>query len=162
MLYLIDANNLAGKMDILGNKDFDLELFRIVSQYAYLKSKKVILVFDGCGQLWSSYGGGQIRVIYAGDCNYSSADEKIVDMVRTHKHPEGYTVITDDSGIRGEIEAIAERKGKKITIVSASHFAKKIADSLKYDDDDEIDNDKELGDDEIKEINDELMKIWKE
>jgi hypothetical protein len=159
MPYLVDANNLAGKMNLLGENDFDQKLFLAVSRYANLKNKKIILVFDGYGNVADS---GATKVIYAkGDYGFESADEKIIDMIRYAKSPEDYIVVSNDHEIINEINKFNEEKRSKIQIVSASLFAgrmRAVQDSTVKDE--PIDKD-DLSDDEVDKINKELLKIWK-
>jgi hypothetical protein len=159
MPYLIDANNLAGKMNLLGENDFDWKLFLIVSRFANLKNKKIILVFDGYGNVADA---GTTKVIYAkGDYGFNSADEKIIDMIRYAKSPEDYIVVSNDHGIVNEIHKFNEEKRLKIQIASASDFAGRVRAVLDGAAKDEpIDEDK-LNKDEVDKINDELLKIWK-
>ena len=46
MNYLIDANNLAGSLDLLEEDYFDLLLCQRLSEWLGEKQKKIILVFD--------------------------------------------------------------------------------------------------------------------
>jgi len=156
MHYIIDANNLAGKLNILNNKDFDKELIVIIKEYFDNKKHRVDLVFDGQDLMGDKIRDGCLTVIYTPRDNYYvGADDKIVELVNGDLDgmEHGFVfVVTDD------LELI-ERVGKvsdKIQIVKARDFANSI--NLKS----EIEEVEEgLSEDEQDEITRELLTIWK-
>jgi predicted RNA-binding protein with PIN domain len=161
MPYLIDANNLAGKLNILGEKDFDQKLASILSHYLNLRHKKIILVFDGFGTVRENYHE-RLKVYYAGE-NYSgrSADEAIIELVMRSKAPQDNIIVSDDLEIREEIGRIARLRGVKIKIAGAKHFAAELFRVVEGAEQD-VDNEDELSDDKKKEITDELMNLWQQ
>jgi hypothetical protein len=160
MPYLIDANNLAGKMGILKEKDFDRRLVQVLCGYLTIKNRKMILVFDGIGSMKNLPGDRRLEIIYAGDYSYGSADEKILDMIRFGQIDQSHIIITDDLGIIQELERIMINKGD-YKVIRSSDFAKEIARTLNKDLSEEEDNKEELGPREVKEINEELLELWK-
>lgn len=156
MINIIDANNLAGKLDLLGEVAFDEKLIKLIEQY---KKSKYILVFDGRDLMGDRYDKGSITVIYTPkDKFYKSADDKIVELARVYLNSgEGAKIITDDLEIIGKVGEIINESGGKINLEKATVFAQKLTSYLE--------NKREgdgLADDEINEINRDLFKNWKE
>ena len=132
MPYLIDANNLAGKLRILKNSGFDQELISLVKTYFVPRGKKAILVFDSNDPLGDRYTEDGITVIYTPrDAVYENADDKIIELMENEKRPEDWIVVSDDMRI------IDEAQRYDIEAMLASDFAKKLAPELDLDDDDE-------------------------
>ena len=120
MPYLIDANNLAGSLDLLDEDDFDQKLIDIIKRYinAY-NNKKIILVFEGIDPMGDKAFDGNLTVVRAprdGDY-YKDADVKIIEMINNAEKPEQLVVITDDR----EILDAAREAG--CPIKKASYFA---------------------------------------
>jgi hypothetical protein len=158
MPYLIDANNLAGKLGLLGEKDFDQKTLLIVSGFALARNKKIILVFDGAGNLADTQN---INVIYArGDYGFDSADEKMIDMIRFARQPEDYIVVTNDQGIIRVVEKLNEERNLRIKLERAEDFARRIRANNDARLVDEGDEKEELSAEEVDEINKELLKEW--
>lgn len=155
MINIIDANNLAGKLNLLEEKDFDEKLVQLLSQY---KKSKYILVFDGRDNLGDKYEKDNITVIYTPrDSFYKSADDKIVELAKEYLHSgEGAKIITDDLEIISKVEKIIIDKGGKIDFEKATMFAKKLNNYL-YNRLEE----KELTEDEAEKINQSLLNAWK-
>ncbi len=165
MHYIVDANNLAGKLYILKEKDFDKKLIELIKAYNVKKNKKITLVFDGVDSLGDKYNEGNITIIYTPRDNYyKSADDKIIEIVEkelSSEYPElsSLTVITDDRDLKATMERIVEKTGKKITIQSVSKFVKQLREYYKTKEENNQNKDG-LSDDEIKQINEEMLKIW--
>jgi len=160
MPYLIDANNLAGKLAILGRDDFDIYLTGILAQYVAIKNKKIILVFDGMGALANDYGEN-IKVIYALD-NYGSetADDVMEDIIGKSINPRDYIIVSDDIDLRNRVEAIARRKGSKLKMISTTSYANEITNTIRYNSEVDESSD-DLSDSEKRKINEELYNAWK-
>ena len=151
MPYLIDANNLAGKLKILNNSGFDQELISLIKIYLVSKNKKAILVFDSNDPLGDRYTEDNVTVIYTPrDAVYENADDKIIELMQNEKKPEDWIVVSDDMRI------IDEAQKCDIEIMLATDFAKKLAPDLDIDDEDE----EELSSDAIDYINSELLDEW--
>ncbi len=119
MPYLIDANNLAGKLDLLDEDDFDQKLIKIIKEYISAYNKNITLVFEGRDPMGDKVVDGNLTIIRAprdGDY-YKDADVKIIEMINSAEKPKQLVVITDDREI---IEA-AEQAGCQIK--KASYFA---------------------------------------
>lgn len=155
MINIIDANNLAGKLNLLKEEAFDEKLIKLISQY---KKSKYILVFDGRDRLGDKYEKGNITVIYTPkDEFYKSADDKIVELARKYLNSgEGAKIVTDDLEIIGKVEKIINDSGGKINLEKATEFAKKLNSYFANKREEKI-----LADDEIDDINQNLLKVWK-
>ena len=55
MIYLIDANNLAGKLGILKNENFDKLLIKIIRHWPASRKNKIFLVFDSADPMGDKY-----------------------------------------------------------------------------------------------------------
>jgi len=155
MINIIDANNLAGKLDLLKEDAFDEKLIGLLSRY---KKSKYILVFDGLDRMGDKYERGNITVIRTPkDEFYRSADDKIVELAKIYLHSgEGAKIITDDLEIIGRVEKIVNDSGGKIILEKATLFAEKLKSYLENQREE-----KSLAEDETEEIDDELFNLWK-
>lgn len=161
MIFIIDANNLAGQLGLLAKKDFDRELISIIKIYLETKKIKVFLVFDGRDNMGDKYEEGLLTVIYTPrDSYYKSADDKIIEIVISLKSKvkDEVKVITDDREIINEVEKLAGNNSQ-IKIIKASDFAVKLKSLIKDIGEDE-ENDKNLSGSEVEKINEELLDIW--
>jgi len=154
MINIIDANNLAGKFNLLREDAFDEKLIQLLSQY---KKSKYILVFDGRDIMGDKYVKENITVIYTPkDSYYKSADDKIVELARVYLNSgEGAKIITDDLEIINKVQKIIDDSGGKIILEKATLFAEKLISYLENKSEDG------LADDEIDDINQYLLKAWK-
>lgn len=155
MINIIDANNLAGKLNLLGEENFDEKLIELVKQY---KKSKYILVFDGRDNMGDKFERENITVIYTPkDSFYKSADDKIVELAKIYLNSgEGAKIITDDLEIISKVEKIINDSGGKINLEKATTFAQKLISYLENKE-----KEKDLADDETEEINQDLLKVWK-
>jgi len=158
MHYIIDANNLAGKLKILNKKDFDLELIEIVREFFGEKKHRVDLIFDGRDNMGDKRSEGSLNIIYTPrDSYYMGADDKIVELVNSdlegleHGH---VFVITDDLELIERVQKAAE----KIQIIKVSDFAQSILLKLEVE---ELAIEEELSEEEESEITEEMLGIWK-
>ncbi|MFA5318527.1 MAG: NYN domain-containing protein [Patescibacteria group bacterium] len=149
MPYLIDANNLAGKLGILREPDFDQRLVEIMRAYAESAGKKIILVFDSNDLLGDRYTEDNVTVIYTPrDAIYENADDKIIELMEQEKKPGDWIVISDDTKILDKADDLG------IDSMLARDFARKLNPDIK------IENEDELSESEESEITDELMDEW--
>jgi len=119
MPYLVDANNLAGKLNLLNKKDFDQKLITVIKRFIDRTNKKIILVFEGIDPMGDKLARGNLTIIFSPrDDYYKSADDKIIEIINNETKPEQLVVISDDREI---IEA-AKQAGCQIK--QASYFAK--------------------------------------
>ncbi|RLC38288.1 hypothetical protein DRH27_02655, partial [Candidatus Falkowbacteria bacterium] len=63
MLYIIDANNLAGKLKMLGEENFDKKLRDLIKEYFKKKKSLVILVFDSSDPMGDKITDGNITLV---------------------------------------------------------------------------------------------------
>lgn len=171
MLHIIDANNLAGKLDLLSRDDFDIVLINLIKEYS--QTKKFILVFDSADPMGDKVVDGNLTIIYTpNDSYYENADDKIIEIVKQNKKKLGFgyrkpsfndgniRVITDDIEIKEKIEKLNLEENLNIELQDASELAAKIIDNQKEQ---EKNNNKSgLKDNEIDDINNELLNIWGE
>ncbi|MFH1744771.1 MAG: NYN domain-containing protein [bacterium] len=160
MHYIIDANNLAGVLGILFEDDFDEKLVGIIKDYNKGKSKKISLVFDSADNMGDKYSIGNIDVIYTPRDNYyKSADDKIIELLKNIcenlKNKDEVVVITDDIELR-ELAKKASEKNRNVYFQKATDFAIKLNKNL-YS---QGYGDEKINDDEIKKINDDLLRLW--
>jgi len=156
MNYIIDANNLAGKLDLLGEENFDKKLIEMMRNYFLNKKIKVYLVFDSADLMGDKFQEENIFVVYTPrDKYYKSADDKIVELVKKYLEDskEEITVVTDDIELKDKVKKISE-KTNKVFLQQATAFAEKLKLDIYKEDDG-------LSEDEKDEINDELLNIWK-
>jgi len=161
MKYIIDANNLAGKLKTLGEKNFDKKLIEMISNYSEGKSNSIIIVFDPKDE-WGDKNivSETITVIYTPrDAYYESADDKIVEIINRHLTigKEELTVITDDVGLKKRVEKLMEETGVNINFISATDYAGKIL-RKKTAENEGIKN--KISKEDEADINKELLKIW--
>jgi len=155
MPYLVDANNLAGRLKILREPDFDQTLVELVRDYSERTDKKIILVFDSSDTLGDRYTEANITVIYTPrDAVYNNADDKIMELMANEKRPQDWTVITDDMNI---IEAARDLD---IETISTRDFAAELTPAGNLTDDGEAED--EMSDLEQAKITDELLEEWEE
>lgn len=158
MHYIIDANNLAGRLKILDKKDFDLELIEVVRDYFGEKKHRVDLIFDGRDNMGDKRSEGNLNIVYTPrDSYYVGADDKIVELVNSdlegleHGH---VFVITDDLELIERVQKVAE----KIQIIKVSEFVKSILMKLEVK---ELEVEEELSEEEEDEITEEMFRLWK-
>ena len=156
MLYIIDANNLAGKLGILFEDDFDKKLIAIIKDWSKRKNK-IYLIFDSVDFMGDKYTEDNIIVIHTPkDSYYASADDKVIETAKKLlvSEKEEIRVVTDDLGIIKKMENIVDNKFK---IIRASEFAEKVEKNIDLD----FNQKSELDEKEVADINSELLKIWK-
>ncbi len=155
MIHIIDANNLAGKLDLLDKKDFDKILVDIIKQYKPDKNHEFVLVFDSNDPMGGKIKDGRITVVYTPRDNYyKDADDKILEIAESLKEND-MIVITDDIEIKEKVKKINLDKNLNIKQKNSTEFA------LELSKEDLIDNDSKLSKDDEEEINKELLDIWK-
>lgn len=153
MIHVIDANNLAGKLDLLKQKDFDRQLTEIVKEFYAEKKIQVFLVFDSLDPMGDKIRSGYLTIVYTPrDSHYSSADDMIIELVEATTKRQ-VRVITDDLEIIEKVEEIGEGSDKDIQILKATKFAKQLEFGIER-------NEIEKGDYEDEELNEELLKAW--
>ena len=158
MYYLIDANNLAGAMDLLEEKDFNEILIDLISDYLEDNRKKVILVFDSNSLMGDIFNDGRLKVIYGPrDEYYQSADDKIVEIAREEDPDEGMILVTNDNEIKDEVSVINKEQNRKneIILISSDEFKMELREEEII-----LNTEEELGENEVEKINNELMEEW--
>jgi hypothetical protein len=160
-MYLIDGNNLAGALGMLGQNDCNQKLIRVLSGFLGGGQKKATIIFDGYGPGCAPHSRGGIRIEYASDsANWrESADDKIVFILRRVNRGMAITVITDDRELRDRVLRSAEEQDRKVEIISASEFAKRIHER-NLPAESSIDDKGSLSENEIRELNEELLTSW--
>jgi len=136
MQYIIDANNLAGKLKMLGEKNFDKKLRDLIREYYKEKKSRVILVFDSSDPMGDKITDGNITLVYTPkDRYYNGADDKIIELIERELSVERselnslggtITVVTDDRDLIKRIEKIIEGiDSKKVKLERATDYALK-------------------------------------
>ncbi len=165
MHYIIDANNLAGQLGLLDEKDFDEKLIRIVKEYFGDKNHDINLIFDGLDRFGDKYRDGNITVIRAPRYDKdNSADDKIVEIL-AKTNTKGIILVTDDLELIGRVEKLEDERRIQIQKIKANDFAQKIELRLKHASINSAHGknfDNNLSKKEIDNINEELLEIWKE
>ena len=158
MYYLIDANNLAGTMGLLEEKDFNEILIDLISDFLDDSRKKVILVFDSNSLMGDSFEEGRLKVIYGPrDEYYQSADDKIIEIAREEDPDEGMALVTNDNEIKDEVGVINKEQNRKneIILISSDEFKMELGEEEIVSSDEDS-----LEEGEVEEINNELMEEW--
>jgi len=164
MIFIVDANNLCGKLDLLKENDFDKKLISIMKEYNYGKGNEIILVFDGADYMGDRYSEDNITVIRTPkDGFYKSADDKIIELAEQYAGVE-LVVVSDDIDIKEKVKNIANNKSENIRLEQSTAWAKKIENFFikkEIQKSAEINDGTDLNKDEINEINKDLLKHWK-
>jgi len=155
MPYIIDANNLAGQLNLLKIKNFDKELIQLIKKWAENKHKKIILVFDSNYFMGDQIVEDNITIIYTPRDNYyHNADDKIIELIEKSHHV-GFTIVTNDIELKQRITRFEKSNNLNIKFKSATRFAQILKNSF------ELNQDKEIFNEEDKEkINRELLRAW--
>lgn len=179
MHYIIDANNLAGKLGILFEDGFDQKLIHLMQDYFRDKKIRVSLVFDSIDTMGDFYHEDGIDIVYTPrDGYYKNADDKIVELVKEQqgvdlqsdfgqqkevvKGLDEVTVVTDDIEIKNAVQKVAREIARQIYLVQSTDLAEKIREKFGDDGADDLDGEtRGLSDDEVGGINDEFLKLWK-
>jgi hypothetical protein len=170
MYFIIDANNLAGRMKLGGAHLWQDELIGIIKERTAGKKWRLVLVFDGQDRFGDKYEDGRITVIEAPrEEGVQAADEKIKEIIKKDmKNGEwrarDYHLITDDAELKEAVAIIADKHGAKIIFAGIEEFLEKIkyfGGKPETDNEDGEADDKDLGEAQIKTINDELLRLWK-
>ena len=133
MIYVIDANNLAGKLELLLEDDFDKILISQVKKYFNDKEIKVILVFDSADLMGDKIIEGHFEIVYTPrDSFYKCADDKVLEITSNYLNEEDLkeelVIVTDDIELKEKIkkEIRDSENGYRVKVIRATDFAKKI------------------------------------
>ena len=163
MIYIIDGNNVAGKLKMLGEDNFDKKLIEIIRNYNLNRNSPILLVFDGREQMGDKVAvDTKLIVRYSPrDGYYNSADDLIVEIVEKNlnRKKEEITVITDDIELKKRIIKIQEQFGGHVHLEQATRFVEKLK-RLDAQIDDREDGKRGLSKSERKDINEDLLKLW--
>ncbi|MCK5061327.1 NYN domain-containing protein [Candidatus Parcubacteria bacterium] len=163
MIYIIDGNNVAGKLKMLSKDNFDKKLIELIRVYNQNRNSPILLVFDGCEQMGDKAAIDPLFTVRYSpkDGYYESADDLIVEIVEKNlnRKKEEITIITDDIALKKRIEKARERFGGNIIFQQATRFAEKLI-ALKVEADTKEDGERGLNKDEQAEINKDLLKLW--
>ena len=180
MNYIIDANNLAGRLGLLDEKDFDKELIAIIQSYLGDKQKIIVLVFDSLDPVGDKISLGSLEIIYSARDDYNkTADDKILEIFTQWSNANcqgggickyslniirkiaknNLTFVSDDLALRNKVKEIKEGINEKIKLMHNDDFIQMLN---RTSDMEEIDDgSRDLDDDEVDDINSELLKAWK-
>lgn len=178
MHYIIDGNNLAGKLGILFEDNFDQKMIGLVRKYFIGKKIKVSLVFDSLDLMGDIFHEEYLDIIYTPrDRFYKNADDKIVELVkmrhgvdlrsnfgrqRENIHDlDEVTVVTDDIEIKNAIQKVADEISRKIYLIQSTDFALKILNKTQGNKILDSGDTKDISDDDVEKINNEFLKLWK-
>jgi hypothetical protein len=133
MMYIFDANNLAGKLGLLGEVDFDKMLLARLRGYFGDRRPEVCLIFDSVDPVGDRFSSGNIEVVYTPRDNYySSADDKVLEVALAHLADEDFkdelVIVTDDLDLTEKVRAAIAYHAKrdKVRVVRSTDFADKI------------------------------------
>jgi hypothetical protein len=161
MLYIIDANNLAGALGLLERKDFDTILPVLVGDFFAGKQNEAVLVFDPRDSLGDRYSCGKLEIVYAPrDDFYRDADDKVLEIVKNHLSDENFKkeirVVTNDLELRNKLKAAMSESpiGRRVKLIRADDFVRELERRLEGEDEAEEKNIDEPG------LNDELLRAW--
>jgi hypothetical protein len=162
MLYIIDANNLAGQLGLLESRDFDTILPVLVGDFFAGTQNQAVLVFDPRDSLGDKYRQGNLEIVYTPRDNfYRNADDKVIEIVKNYLADENFKkeirIVTSDSDLRDKIKAaMAESPiGWRVKLLRAEDFADEMERRMGYSSEDDEKNIDDPG------LNEELLKAWK-
>ncbi len=96
VLYLIDGNNLIGKIKTLKKRDVTREKLAYMIEKHFLgKNNNAVLFYDGFMKEAIRVEG--VDIVYS---DKSTADEKIKDRIEREKNPRVITVVTSDFNLQ--------------------------------------------------------------
>ena len=158
-MYIIDGNNVAGKLKILGEENFDRKFLSLVMKWNTRKRVKITVVFDsgdwmGDKQILDSY----VRAVYTPqDSFYRDADDKIVEIIRRNylSPGEAMILVTEDRELITRAQEEARQAGQKIEILSSGEFAIKLG-AVRADEE----ADRELSKEKMDDITTDLLNEW--
>ena len=163
MLYIIDANNLAGQLGLLEYKDFDTILPALVEDFFSGTQNEAILVFDPRDPMGDRYRQGNLEIIYSPrDDFYRNADDKILEVIKKYLADDSFKkeirVVTNDVELKDKIKAAMGESpiGWRVRLIRADDFAVEMARRQGKSGEDE---EKNIDDHAL---NEELLNIWKD
>ena len=164
MMYIIDANNLAGKLEILFHENFDTEMIGIMKEFFLGKKMKIVLVFDSNEPMGDKIIDDNIEIIYTPRDNYyNCADDKILEIaineINSGVGNNQISVVTDDIDLREAVQKAADKKDYSINLIRSTDFALKII-NKKNKEEYFLENDRGLDDDEEDRITKDLLGRW--
>lgn len=152
MAYLIDGNNLAGRLGILDEQGFDTKLVHMISEFCEEADEEATLVFDSADILGDRFTEGPVTVIYTPrDAIYENADDKIVELMEFEEGRGGWIVVSNDHYLLDKADDLG------IDSMLSRDFMKKLLPPAEVD---LLEREAELEADQKEEINDELMEEW--
>lgn len=154
-MFIIDANNLAGRLGLLKEKGFDRRLIGMIRSYNEKRPRKIFLVFDSADIMGDRLAYGKLTVIYSPrDRHYRNADDVIVELIRqADPAKEEITVVTDD------IEVKKKAEESKCFLKGTSEFAAELRDVLAGQE--MTDEKNQLDGETMDRITRELLEKWK-
>ena len=163
MKYIIDANNLAGSLGLLSQKNFDLELIQRIRDFFSKKNIEVSLVFDSSDPLGDRRREDGVEVIYTPrDSYYRGADDKILELIKARPSKKEIVLVTNDLELTKKAKEIPEKDlGAGFEVMKADRFGRKMNSKKK----DHQKEDIELttwSKEKTKEINQELLEQFKQ
>ena len=163
MIYIIDANNLAGKLEILFEDDFDKKMVALMKKYFFNKGIDVKLVFDSNDIMGDKFQEDNVEVVYTPRDNYyANADDKVLELVKREiSHGVGngqITVVTDDLDLRALVQSFADKTNFRLNLVRSTDFAARIRAREYKENYDEADRGLSVSEEER--INEELLGLW--
>lgn len=167
MICVVDANNLAGKLGLLDEPEFDKLLAEIAGEYFSRREMEAFLVFDSNDPMGDKVKEGNMNIVMAprGERPYSCADDKILEIIEKKINSDDFkdeiTVVTDDNELKDRVSELAEGSGlaNSIHLLSCAAMAERI-NKVSEGVNDEYFAEEKLSDDEEREVNDELRDIW--
>lgn len=158
MQYIIDANNLAGKMGLLKEENFDKMLLKELSKFFSKRKCGFYLVFDSADPMGDKYKEREnVTVIYTPRDNYyKSADDKILEVLARVLKEDEVSLITNDRDLKKGGEKISREmsREKYFQIEDSVDFANRVQKGKKTKN---IKTKSNLNKEDVKEINKEIL-----
>lgn len=158
MKYLIDANNLAGKLGLLNEENFDKILIDKLNFFVSEKKCDVYLVFDSLDPLGDKLEKNNLKIIYTPrDSYYKNADDKIMELLDNFLEDDEVILITGDFGLIDKAikESIKKSKRNKLKIEDANDFIWRLDKKVILEREDD------LSEDDKSDINKEMLNKFK-
>ncbi len=180
MNFIIDANNLAGRLGLLKETDFDKRLISLVRDWLGDKKKVVVLVFDSLDPLGDRISEGYLEIIYSPRDGYTrTADDKIIEIfsrwVEGSRSPsqsalslkilsrllnDDLVFVSDDEDLRSRIKLLSSDLKENVSLMRNDEFILWLKKGEYMIDEDEDEN-RGFSKGEKEALDDELLALWK-
>ncbi|MCD4694248.1 NYN domain-containing protein [bacterium] len=158
MRYLIDANNLAGKLNLLNRENFDNILIDKLSFFAGQKRCDIYLVFDSVDPLGDKVEKDNLKIIYTPrDTYYRNADDKILELLNSFLKNDEVILVTNDINLKDKAikKGVKRGAGNRLKIEDTNDFILRLNKKVI------LEEENDLSEDDRSDINKEMFNKFK-